>query len=300
MKEKLCISFSGGLTSGFMTEHLLKDYFDKYDFLITFANTGRENEETLEFVNKCDTRWQKLYGVSIVWLEAVTHKKHGKGQTHKVVSFETASRSGEPFEQFIAKEGIPSMAHPRCSERLKTFAMESYRKSVGFKGSKTAIGIRIDESKRRGSTNTVKQYNLVYPLLDWFPSDKIDVNNFWEEMPFTLELEEHEGNCQVCWKKSDKKLWLIAIENPERFDFEKSVEEKYCHVKENDEKEDLLGTYKMERRYFRGHKKAQDIINESRNMCPYTLRKMIGADKGDESSGCGESCEPYQIDIEDF
>jgi hypothetical protein len=297
--DKMCASFSGGLTSGYMTEKLLIKFAGKKDILITFANTGRENEETLIFVNECDKRWRELYGVGVVWLESVTHPKHGKGQTHKVVTFETASRNGEPFEQFIAKEGIPSMGHPRCSERLKTLAMESYRKEHGYKGCTTCIGIRTDEGRRRGSPKTVKRYNLVYPLLDWFPSDKVDVNNFWEDMPFTLDLEDHEGNCQVCWKKSDKKLWLIAIESPERFDFEKRIEKEYKHVKENDGVEGLFGIHKNERRYFRGHKTCQNIIDESKNMCAETLRKIIGLDK-DANSGCGESCEPYQIDIEDI
>jgi len=154
MKEKLCVSFSGGLTSGFMTETILKDYSDKFDILITFANTGRENEETLEFVNRCSLRWQELYVKSVVWLEAITHMQHGKGQTHRLVTFKTASRNGEPYEQFIAKEGIPSMAYPQCSERLKTFAINHYRKSVGFGKCKTAIGIRTDESRRRASPKT--------------------------------------------------------------------------------------------------------------------------------------------------
>lgn len=298
MKEKLCISFSGGLTSGYMTNSILLKYLDEYEVLITFANTGRENEETLEFVNNCDKYWQEKYGVSVVWLEAITHPEHGKGQTHKVVTFDTASRQGEPYEQFIAKDGIPSMSYPQCSERLKTLAINSYRKEVGFCKSKTAIGIRSDESHRRGGKNTVDKYNIVYPLLDWFPSDKQDVNIFWEDMPFTLNLEEHQGNCQVCWKKSDNKLMLLALENPEKFDFEKRMEETYSQVKANYPKEDLFGKYVIERRFFRGHKTAQQIIDEAQMYDKDRLRKLIGLNP-DEDSGCSESCEPYQADIED-
>jgi len=59
MKEKLCVSYSGGETSGCMTTNILKRYSEQYDILITFANTGEENEETLIFVNKCDKYWKK-------------------------------------------------------------------------------------------------------------------------------------------------------------------------------------------------------------------------------------------------
>jgi len=296
MTEKLCVSFSGGETSGMMTNDLLQNYGDKYEILITFANTGEENEETLIFVDKCSWYWQEKFGISVVWLEAITHMKHGKGQTHRTVTFETASRNGEPFEQFISKEGIPSMAYPQCSERLKTFPMNHFRKKIGFGKCKTAIGIRTDEAKRRAKPVTVKKYNLVYPLLDWFQRDKQDVNSFWESMPFRLNLESHQGNCKTCWKKSEKKLWLIALEDPSKFDFNKRMEEKYTDVKANRGTADLFGLYKVNRRFFRGHKTAQVILDESLMCDEYTLRKLIGAEI-DNSSGCSESCEPYQTDF---
>jgi len=298
MKEKLCISFSGGKTSGMMTTKLLENYRDKYEILITFANTGEENEETLIFVNECDKYWQKKFNHSVVWLEAITHMEHGKGQTSKVVTFETASRNGEPHEQFISKEGIPSMAFPQCSERLKTFAINHYRKGCGFAKCKTAIGIRTDESRRRASPKTVAKYNLVYPLLDWFESDKIDVNDFWEDMPFNLNLEEHQGNCKTCWKKSEKKLWLIALEDPSKFDFNKRMENKFTEVKAAIAKVDLFGEHYTPRRFFRKHKTAQNIIDEAQLCDEATLRRKIKLDP-DLDNGCSESCEPYQTDIED-
>ena len=61
------ISFSGGRTSGFM----LKQIVDAHDAVlpedvhITFANTGKEMPETLDFVRDCGEHW----GVKINWLE---------------------------------------------------------------------------------------------------------------------------------------------------------------------------------------------------------------------------------------
>ncbi|BBI90503.1 phosphoadenosine phosphosulfate reductase [Tenacibaculum phage PTm1] len=41
---------------------------DEYEMVFVFANTGQENEETLEFVNKCDEE----YNLNVVWIEAKT------------------------------------------------------------------------------------------------------------------------------------------------------------------------------------------------------------------------------------
>lgn len=278
-KEKLFVSTSGGLTSGFMSYVLHRQYQSKYDMSFVFANTGQEHEKTLEFVNRCD----KEFGLNVVWIEAVINPQHGKGITHKIVNFETASRNGEPFEAHIAKSGIPNANKPQCSDRLKALAIEHYKKTIGWKGCLHAIGIRSDEARRK-SDEAIKNYNICYPLCDWFETDKIDVNDFWEEMPFTLELENHEGNCMACWKKSDKKLWLLALEHPERFDFMARMESQYDNVKPN--------SNGIRRVFFRRNRSAEDIISEAQEYTPHILRKMIGIEP-DADSGCSESCEAY-------
>lgn len=279
MKEKIVVSFSGGKTSAYMSAHLKREYADKYDFIFIFANTGQECEETLQFVDKCD----KAFGLNLVWVEAVVNPQHGKGITHKVVDFITASRRGEPFEAHIAKSGIPNANKPQCSDRLKAYPIEHYKKVHGLKGVRHCIGIRKDEERRKSAWG-VKNYNLIYPLCDWFETDKQDVNDFWDEMPFTLELEEHQGNCATCWKKSDKKLWLLALEEPHKFEFMARMEEEYQEVKPNDN-----GTPRV---FFRRNRSVQDIFNECADMEPARLRAMIGY-APDEDSGCSESCEAY-------
>lgn len=57
MREPLLISFSGGRTSAFMTKFIIEHYGKNADTHILFANTGKENEETLVFVNECSKRW---------------------------------------------------------------------------------------------------------------------------------------------------------------------------------------------------------------------------------------------------
>ncbi len=119
MKETIVVSFSGGETSGNLCKFLLDNYGHIYNFIFMFANTGREHPETLVFADKCD----KEFGLNLVWIEAVINPKKGIGIRHKIVTFETASRNGEPFEDFIAKEGIPNASRQHCTTRLKTRAM---------------------------------------------------------------------------------------------------------------------------------------------------------------------------------
>lgn len=279
-KDRLFVSFSGGETSGMMSYMLKKQYSDKYDIRFVFANTGLENEETLEFVQECSDE----FGLNVIWLEAVVDPRHGKGIRHKIICFNTADRHGGPYEAFIAKSGIPNANKPQCSDRLKALVIESYKRSIGWKKPLHAIGIRSDEEGRR--SKNPKTYNLCYPLIDWpdMRSDKIDVNDFWENQSFRLQLEGHEGNCQTCWKKSDNKLYLLAIEHPERFDFMRRMEKTYQHVKPNGNGQSRV--------FFRRNRSVDDLFKAVKDMDAVVLRKLIDA-KSDGDSGCSESCEAY-------
>ena len=280
MSVRLMVSFSGGLTSAYMSKRLRDVYADKTNVRFVFANTGLEHPATLEFVRRCSVE----FDLEVVWLEAVVNPKPYVGITHRVVSFDSASRCGEPFEAFIAKSGIPNPNKPQCSDRLKALVIESYKRSIGWGGCLHAIGIRSDEPRRR--SKSADKYNLCYPLLDWpeFLADKIDVTDFWESSHFTLGIEAHEGNCETCWKKSDKKLWLLALEHPERFTFMMEMERLYAGVKPNDNGQP--------RTFFRRNRSTIDLLREAAQFDPKVLRKMIGAEV-EVDAGCSESCEAY-------
>src|SRR4051812_21794137 len=114
--KTLLISFSGGRTSAYMTKLILEsNQYDDFIKIVLFANTGKERNETLDFVNECDHRWN--FGT--VWIESVVHHDERKGSTHKIVTYETASRQGQPFEDVILKYGIPNAAFPHCTRELK-------------------------------------------------------------------------------------------------------------------------------------------------------------------------------------
>ena len=63
--EPTCISFSGGRTSAYMLWRVLQSNNGLLDdAIVCFANTGKEDEATLQFVHDCETQWN----VKIHWL----------------------------------------------------------------------------------------------------------------------------------------------------------------------------------------------------------------------------------------
>src|SRR5690606_18200413 len=71
------------------------------------------------------------------------------------------------------------------------------------------------------------EVKITYPLIDLFPSDKQDVLNFWALQKFDLGLEEWDGNCKGCFKKSFKKIFKQLDSDPTVLDFHIEMEEKY-------------------------------------------------------------------------
>ena len=241
--KPLVIQFSGGRTSAFMAKFLFEHFPDREKHVL-FQNTGKEREETLRFVNECDRRWD----LRVVWLEAVVHHGERKGTTHKVVDYESVSRNGEPFEQVIQKYGLPNLSYPHCTRELKQNAANCYIKTLNLTDYEIALGIRADEQHRINRT-TAQANNWTYPLTDIFPVTKRMVRLFWEKQDFDLGLEDYEGNCDLCFKKSISKLAVITRERPEAIDWWKSVGRKYASINAP------LAPRKM----YRGHRTAEDI-----------------------------------------
>jgi hypothetical protein len=275
--DKLFISFSGGETSAYMTQRLIEEgQFN--EVVVLFANTGLEHENTLVFVDQ----FSRYFDVEVIWLEAEVQHGVRKSTQGKVVTFETAARKGEPFEEVIKKYGIPCNGFPHCTRELKMRPLHWYvQKHLGWNTYHTAIGIRADEFDRASSEAKEKRY--IYPLIDW-GVQKPEVNRFWRDQPFRLNIKGYEGNCVACWKKSYRKHFTLLEDNPEAYDFFKRMEVEHAHT----------GAGQGPRRFFRGHKTVQDLIDLKNNDDWKRAEddKLIYGDL-DANYGCSESCEIY-------
>lgn len=302
--RRLFVSFSGGETSALMTRLLLANWRTRWDEIaVVFANTGQENEATLRFVRECDQR----FGFGTVWVEAVVHPEDGVGTTHRIVDFDTASRQGEPFEAMIRKFGIPNQKFPHCTRELKQRPMTSYIRALGWNQGAydVAVGIRADEPGRRAKNHVAQR--IVYPMLDWWPTTKPDVNAFWNVQPFRLELCGYQGNCRTCWKKSNRKLLTIMDETPSAFDFFERMEAAYGGVGSEFAKSTVPG---YRRTFFRGNRSVLDFrrdlmfcdfdrAEDDAVVLPTGQRLDLDFEQG-AADGCSESCEVTFADPDIF
>jgi hypothetical protein len=276
MKEKFVISFSGGRTSAYMTKLLLDNWSDKYEFVVIFANTGLEHPKTLDFVAKCDL----FFGFNTVWVEAVVQKERVSPK-HRIVNYHTASRNGEPFEKVIEKYGIPNTAFPGCTRDLKLSPIKSYLKSLGIDWATVpmAIGIRDDERRR---VKDDKKRNVVYPLVNEWPTDKGEILDWWKQQAFDLEIDEFEGNCKGCFKKSNRKHFMQIERDPSAYDFHRRMESIHK----------FTGPQKGARVFFRGNLDTNGLfaLYEQLKGAPFLPTKA------DEDSGCSESCELFETE----
>jgi len=290
-KQKLCVSFSAGETSAYMAKTLKDKYSNQYEMIFIFANTGKELEETLLFAHKCD----KAFGLNLIWVESITNQEYGKGIKAKVVDYKLASRNGTPFENMIKKHGIPNVATGFCTRELKDYAIRSYfRDFLSLKKSEyeIAIGIRIDEIDRVSPNR--KKNRFIYPLIELFPTTKKEINSFWNKSEFRLNIKGYEGNCDFCFKKSDRKLLTIAEENPERLHWWGKMETQFGNFipKNRNQKTKLPITF------FRGRRSIGFFKNWSSNNFVRASDDKFEFPNGeihelDYTGGCEESCLPF-------
>ena len=229
--EPTCISFSGGRTSAFMLYKILEAHNGKLpEFAkVTFANTGKEMPQTLDFVNEVEKNWN----IEIVWLErfarvAKQEEKNKYVYETKVVDYESASRNGEPFSALIkARKYAPNPVARFCTSDLKIRAIKDYLVNVcGFVTPFTSfVGIRADEQRRAVKMHgKIESGQEIYLPLYLDGVSAKDVGNFWSNNNFDLKLPNNNGvtdwgNCDLCFLKGTGKKQSIIREKPELADW---------------------------------------------------------------------------------
>ena len=211
-----CISFSGGRTSAYMLWRVLQSNGGKLpaETVACFANTGKEDEATLEFVRNCAEAWN----VPITWIEFADTEDQ-----FAIVDFDTASRNGEPFEALIRKRNyLPNPVTRFCTSELKIRPIGRYLLSLGMAETKTEaenmsmIGMRADEQRRAAKIADKSRIPLVTAGVT-----KEDVGAFWRAQPFDLGLPNNNGvtmhgNCDLCFLKGGAQVLSLITEKPER------------------------------------------------------------------------------------
>lgn len=198
---------------------MLRRLMDKYaktfdrDFVVCFANTGREHNATLDFGHEVEARW----GVQIVWLEYCRDENGNHSQ--RVVNYETASRRGQwgAFDEYLSRaKSLPSVGFRGCSSDLKTRPMKRWLKSQGVESWNDYIGIRADESLRTLQIRSqCPKYIVPHFPLDTDGITKRDVDAFWDAQPFKLNIPNYRGNCDLCFLKAKWKRLAIMRDEPE-------------------------------------------------------------------------------------
>lgn len=207
INEPTCISFSGGRSSAYLLWRVLQENNGLPEqAIVTFANTGKESEESLMFVRDVQENW----GVKIDWVE---YRPEGIA----LVTYESASRNGEPFEMLINKKNyLPNPVTRFCTQELKVNAISKY---VGmfFDEFDTMVGVRADERSR---LPRLRSRGLRVPLADANVT-QIDVQEFWKQQQFDLNLKHADGvtalgNCDLCFLKGPRQKMSVIRQQPER------------------------------------------------------------------------------------
>lgn len=225
------VSFSGGRTSGMMLYRILEAHGGVLpaDVKVVFCNTGKERPETLDFVERCSAEW----GVEVVWVE-YRHTPDGEAKhSFAVVDYATASRNGEPFAQLIeVRNFLPNPVSRFCTQELKIRPLEKWCRKMGWDRWTNHVGIRADEPHRlaKGRASAAKSRNDTDHPLARAGVSRAAVTAFWQSMPFDLQLEPHEGNCDLCFLKGRGRIIRILQDRPELADWWIEYERTVIHA----------------------------------------------------------------------
>lgn len=262
------VTISGGRSSAMaariiQTEGKYKDYNKLY----VFANTGQERPETIEFLKNIVKYW----GIDLNIVEGVYSSELGVGVGYKLVDFETISMNSEPFDGAIMHknkgvfDGVPNQEAPYCSETMKTIPCKKFADDIfGVNNYIKSIGFRKEDMPKRITWSEIREDKIrIFPLLTDFdiPIGNLELNKWWNKQPFKLGIHGDLGNCELCWKKSDKTLIKNIQFGTRSIEWWRKVEKQYGNTA------------------FRGQKSIDDLVRMA--SLPYTHEIEFPNDEDD-------------------
>jgi hypothetical protein len=204
------LQFSGGRTSGEMVTRCIEAHGGRLpaDALISFQNTGREDEATYRFIDRCEAWWD--------------HKVHRIEWRPDAPGFEevghnSMDRTGQWFSLLNRKRRfLPNSVTRFCTSVLKVRAAIAFARAQGWDHWTTYVGIRRDEKRRYENGQARNRsgkdpFDSKYPLYE-AGVRKPDVLAAWKVRPFDLELKDEAfGNCLDCHLKAREKILMVYL-----------------------------------------------------------------------------------------
>ena len=190
-------NLSGGKTSAYMVIHGYKE-----GDIVVFCDTTREHPKTYKFLND----FEAFENIPVIRI---------------------GYKGG--FEKFLSDRGnktLPNRIRRMCTDTLKVITARRYLVSIGHKTYENYIGFRYDEPKRvLGHKEKLKCVKTKFPLYEQ-KITKQDVDEYWKNKPYTLEIPSILGNCTLCFMKGKNAITAILREYPELGDAWIADEEK--------------------------------------------------------------------------
>ena len=281
---KHVVSFSGGRTSAYLV-HLMeqKRRIEGWDVSYIFMDTGAEHPNTYDFVRNVS----KHFGVEITCLRVDINPELGKGNSYKVVSIDEIRQDLQPWKDMINKYGVPYYGGAFCTDRMKLGPFTKYCNERFGKGNYTTwLGIRTDEPKRLSERDGIR---FLAELSDF---DKADVLDWWSEQEFDLGIDEWNGNCVFCMKKSDLKLAAAQRDNPGHYiEFLEMLGSDDVRSGEKAGSKDSM---------YRKKRSLQQVVAMFDGSTGSEIKSRIRGAKMTETGSCSESCEVFNCQLDMF
>lgn len=175
--------------------------------MVVFADTGREHEKTYKFIQDFEA-YESIPITKIAYDPTQPNKWRMLDDLGEYDAFRALLEN----RKFKA---LPNRVKRICTDELKIKTAKRFLRTIGVRKFENFIGFRADEPQR-----VKKREQKFVNVIDKFPlyddgTTKQDVNEFWANKPYTLQIPAILGNCTMCFMKGENALLAILREYPE-------------------------------------------------------------------------------------